>query len=169
MFFRSRKYLTPGGQVESRQSTDESVNQPSRLETIWEGSHVSDTSSDTDMSTHTYDSIGNVSNRAGTSMKFAMFLDFLKLNQHGAQIYEDPMMRFAVKVEDRPSEFQKRPSVNYQEDRYVDTEGSLYLVVKDYKNVDKWGQVIDAKGKSLELPEAPPKISRLAEFRVVNS
>ena len=75
---------------------------------------MSDTSSDTDMSTHTHDSIGNVSNRAaGTSMKFAMFLDFLKLNQHGAQIYEDPLTRFVVKVEDRLSEFQKRPSVNY--------------------------------------------------------
>lgn len=56
---------------------------------------------------------------------------------------KDPMGRFVVKVEDRPMEFRPKPNVNYQEDRYIDTKGSLYPVVRDYEKVDKWGQPTD--------------------------
>lgn len=167
MFLRSGNFIQSGGQTESRYSIEESVNQPSRLEMIWEGSYVSDTSFETNMSTHTSDLTINRNNGAGISMKFTMFLDFVKENDYGAQVYEDPLGRFAVKVEDRPTEHKLRPSANYQEDRYVDTDGVLYLVVQDYEKVDKWGQPVDTR--VVETPEAPPNVSRLAGFRVINS
>lgn len=48
-------------------------------------------------------------------------------------------------------------------------DGVLYLVVQDYEKVDKWGQPLDTRGKSVGTPEAPPRVSRLAGFRVINS
>lgn len=49
---------------------------------------------------------------AGTSLKFNMFLEFVKENDYGAKVYEDPMGKKSIKVEDRPTEFKVRPLVN---------------------------------------------------------
>ena len=77
----------------------------------------------------------------GTSMRFAMFLEFVKQNQWGAKIYIDPHDNYVVRVDDQNKEYKPKPLVNYQGDRYVDNEGTLYLMVQDVENVDKWEQL----------------------------
>ena len=83
----------------------------------------------------------------------------------GAKIYLDPMDNFVVRIDDQNEEFKPKPLVNCQGDRYVDTEGKLYLHVVDIENVDKWGQPLRDTGKGKEVSEAPPTSSKLVGFR----
>lgn len=52
------------------------------------------------------------------------------------------MNRFLVKVEDRPSDFDPMPLVNYQGDRFMGQGGIIYLMVDDPKIVNTWGDVV---------------------------
>ena len=138
------------------------------LDTIWEGDYVSDTSSESNMSTKTGVE-SHKTKETGTSMRFAMFLEFVKQNPWGAKIYIDPHDNYVVRVDDQNEEYNPKPLVNYQGDRYVDNEGTLYLMVQDVKNVDKWGKPIRAHGKEKEVPEAPPSAAELIGFWIINS
>ena len=95
MYLRSGN-LIPSGR-EGKPSTERSVNQA--LDTIWEGDYVSDTSSESNMSTKTGQE-SHKTKETGTSMRFAMFLEFVKQNQWGAKIYIDPHDNYVVRVDD---------------------------------------------------------------------
>ena len=47
------------------------------------------------------------------SMAFNMRLMYVKTNDHGAQLFQDPMNRWVVCVEDTPTTFDAAPWVNY--------------------------------------------------------
>ena len=83
------------------------------------------------MSTRTQGADSHKTTEAGTSLRFAMFLEFHKQNQWGAKIYLDPMDNFVVRIDDQNEEFKPKPLVNCQGDRYVDTDGTFYLRVVD--------------------------------------
>ena len=164
MYLRSRNFIP--SRRERKPSIEGSVNQA--LDTIWEGDYVSDTSSESNMSTKIRQE-SHKTKEAGTSMRFAMFLEFVKQNQWGAKIYIDPHDNYVVRIDDQNEDYRPKPLVNYQGDRYVDNEGTLYLMVQDVENVDKWGQPIRAHGKEKEVPEAPPSAAELIGFRIINS
>ena len=42
---------------------------------------------------------------------------------HGAKIYKDFIQRYAVKVEDHPSDVDPAPWVNFQGDRFMGRDG----------------------------------------------
>ena len=99
MVLRSGQVISSGR--EGKPSTEGSVNQTGGLDTIFEGNYVvSDTSSESNMSTKT----GHKSHKtkeAGTSIRFAMFLEFVKENQWGAKIYIDPHDNYVVRIDDK--------------------------------------------------------------------
>ena len=101
------------------------------------------------------------------SMAFNMRLMFSKTNAHGAQLYKDPLDRWVVKVEDHPTAFEIAPFVNYQGELYMGQNGERYVVTKDPKNVDKWGQIV----KETEAEEPPygdsddPKLINVLKVR----
>ncbi len=166
MSLRSGQVI-PSGR-EGKPSTEGSVNQTGGLDTIFEGDYVSDTSSESNMSTKTgHESLKT--KEAGTSIRFAMFLEFVKQNQWGAKIYIDPHDNYVVRIDDQNEDYRPKPLVNYQGDRYVDNEGTLYLMVQDIENVGQWGQIIKTNDKEKEVPEAPPSVADLIGYRVINS
>ena len=67
----------------------------------------------------------------GMPLIFKARIKFHMENTYGAKIYKDFMNRYAVKVEDHLTDFDPSPWVNYQEDRYVSKDGSIYLLVND--------------------------------------
>ena len=100
--------LIPSGQ-EGKPSTEGSVNQA--LDTIWD---VSDTSSESNMSTKTGQE-SHKTKETGTSMRFAMFLEFVKENKWGEKIYIDPHDNYVVRVDDQNEDYKPKLLVNYQE------------------------------------------------------
>ena len=159
MILRSGGQVIPSGR-EGKPSTKGSVNQTGSLDTIFEGDYVSDTSSESNMSTET----GHESHKTkevGTSIRFSMFLEFVKQNQWGAKIYIDPHDNYVVRIDDQNEDYRPKSLGNYQGDRYFDNEGTLYLMVQDIENVDQWGQIIKTNDKEKEVPEAPPNAADL--------
>ena len=53
------------------------------------------------------------------SMAFNVRLAFVKTNDHQAQLYQDPMNQWVVKVQDGPTTFDPAPWVNYQGEQYM--------------------------------------------------
>ena len=76
------------------------------------------------------------------SMAFNMRLTFFMTNDYGAQLFQDPMNRWVVCVEDTLTAFDAAPWVNYQGDLYMGQSGECYIVVTEPKNVDKWGVMV---------------------------
>ena len=93
-------------------------------------------------------------------------LAFVKRNAHDAQLYRDPMGRWVVKVEDRPTPFEIAPWTNYQEDSYMGQEGVRYLVIRDPEKVEKFGQIIE---ESIEENPPFPDKEELKLFNVIRT
>ncbi|WP_165349227.1 hypothetical protein, partial [Enterobacter cloacae complex sp. 4DZ1-17B1] len=154
------------GEQASVISTEGSVNQSwvQPLEPIFEGS-VSDTSSERsyEIFTEHLEHL-NLNNRenmaAGSSNPSAtmklLFIKYQYDNEQGAKIYKDGMDRYCVKIEDRPSEFKDLVPVSYSGDRYLDDEGTMYLVVLNPNIVDKWGLMGTKAKVDEELEEKAP-------------
>ena len=92
-------------------------------------------------------------------------------NSHGAKIYVDPIGRSVIKIDDHDIEFCQEVPVSVQGDGYIDPYATMYLVVDEPLNYNKWGIKIDKnKGKEpmFEKIEAPPPVeSRL--YKQINS
>ena len=93
-------------------------------------------------------------------------LRFHMENAHGAKIYKDFIQRFAVKVEDHPSEVDPTPWVNFQGDRYMGRDGVMYLLIENPENVDRLGNVIPREER---LVEENPPITNRPGLRPINS
>ena len=78
------------------------------------------------------------------SMAFNMRLMYVKTNDHGAQLFQDPMNRWVVHVKDTPTAFDAAPWVNYQGDLYMGQSREHYVVVIEPENIDKWGVIVKA-------------------------
>ena len=76
------------------------------------------------------------------SMAFNMRHMYIKTNDHSAQLFQDPINRWVVHVEDTSTTFDAAPWVNYQGDLYMGQLGERYIVVTEPKNVDKWGVMV---------------------------
>ena len=72
-------------------------------------------------------------------MAFNMRLTYIKTN---AQLFQDPMNRWVVWVEDTPTAFDATPWVNYKGDLYMGQSREHYIVVTKPENVDKWGVMV---------------------------
>ena len=60
----------------------------------------------------------------------------------------------AVEVEDHPLDVDPVPWVNFQGDRYMGRDGSMYLLVENPENVDRLGNTILREERLIE--ENPP-------------
>ncbi|MCO5560573.1 hypothetical protein L7F22_014188 [Adiantum nelumboides] len=114
------EYLEPGQIDNSRvsvKSSEESVhNLYHSLDPILEEDSLSDSTSTMSMNM-------SASGVPEFSMAFNMRLAFVRVNEHGAQLYKDPMNRWTVKVEDNPTTFDAAPWVNKPETPpFEDTE-----------------------------------------------
>ena len=162
MYLRSGTWYRSGRGQEtaetSKKSSEESVtNSYHVLEPIVEEETPSDsTSSMSTADQHTTDSTSH-------SMAFNVRLAFVKLNNHGAQLYQDPMSRWAVKIEDHDSAIDPAPWVNYQGSQYMGQGGERYVVTTDPENVDKWGQIVREV-----VPEVPP-YGDLDDMKLINT
>ena len=72
-------------------------------------------------------------------MTFNVMLQFQYANAQGADIYKEPMGRFAVKIADVLSTRHMNPWVNYQADMYMGEDGARYEVTEYPENVDIMG------------------------------
>ena len=103
----------------------------------------------------------------GVELEYDGKLHFHMENAHGAKIYKDFIQRFAVKVEDHPSEVDPAPWVNFQGDRYMVRDGVMYLLlIENPENVDRLGNVIPREERLIE--ENPPVTNRPG-LRPINS
>ena len=73
------------------------------------------------------------------------------------------MNRWVLKVEDHLTAFEATPWVNYQRALYVGQGGECFIVTKDPKYVDKWGQL----AKTTKIEEA--LYGDLQELKLINS
>ncbi|RYA39310.1 hypothetical protein DD606_25800, partial [Enterobacter cloacae complex sp. GF14B] len=94
-----------------------------------------------------------------------LFIKYQYDNEQGARIYKDGMDRYCVKIEDRPSEFKDLVPVSYSGDRYLDDEGTMYLVVLNPNIVDKWG-LMGTKAKVDEELEEKAQIMNFPDARL---
>ena len=88
------------------------------------------------------DSPRSFASNPGLDLEFDGRLRFILENNHGAKIYRDFVNRFAVKVEDHPTPFDTAPWVNFQEDRYMGRDGSMYLLTEFPDKVDNLGNKV---------------------------
>ncbi len=102
----------------------------------------------------------------GAEIQYDSRLRFQEENLHGAKIYKDSINRLAVKIEDYFTSFDPAPWVNFQGDRYMGRDASMYLLIENPDEVDKLGNTAPRETKSLE--EGPPSIGMLG-LRLVNS
>ena len=94
-------------------SSEESVSNLYRaLTPILEEEYVSDTTSSMSLDARNVD-------LPEFSMAFNMRLTYVKTNNHGAQLFQDPINHWVVCVEDTPTTFDAAPWVNYQGDLYM--------------------------------------------------
>ena len=93
--------------------------------------------------------------RKGTELSYRMTLMLKYENLYGASIYEDPMGRKCVRVEDSSTEIEMEPQVNYQEDRYFSRNGTMYLVTETPDRVDKFGQLVETNPRGKEVLRVP--------------
>ena len=87
-------------------------------------------------------------------------------NNQGAFIYKDFINRNVVKVEDHTTIFDPTPWVNFQGDRYMGKDGSMFVLMEFPKEVDKLGNLIPREMRVEE--EGPPKVE-LLRFRLFYS
>ena len=162
MHLRSRNFIKSGYQsardLASRISLEESVTQRVGIETI-----VKDTAnilSTTSESSMTYQG-SHPLQQVGTYLKYNMTLEYQMENSHGAKVYEDPIGRVAVRIDDHEIEFRQEVPISVQGDRYIDPYAIMYLVVDNPMNYNQWGIKIDKnKGKEqmFDKIEAPPPL-----------
>lgn len=154
MQLRSSTYIRSGQRRlidrRSELSTQESMARTQSQGTTFVGDLEEDTFSESSMAT-----TSSLHTRV-PGIDYDGTLRFHKENAHGAKIYRDFIHRFAVKVEDHPSDFEPSPRVNYQGDRYMSENGVMYLLVDDPENVDTLGQPIARE--PFEVEEGPPPI-----------
>lgn len=166
MHLRSRVFYRLGNPVArenvSRISTEESTARTPGLKVQQAEEnlpgYVSDSSMDT---TSSYQS-----QPIGVELDYDGKLRFHMENTHGAKIYKDFIHRFAVKVEDHPSEVDPAPWVNFQGDRYMGQDGVMYLLTENPENVDRLGNVVQREERHVE--ENPPVTNRPG-LRPINS
>ena len=108
MYLRSRNYYKGGLRDQSSvKSSEESVSKLYHILTpILEEEYVFDTTSSMSLDTKSIDLLE-------FSMAFNMWLTYVKTNDHSAQLFQDPMNRWVVCVEDTPISFHAVPWVNY--------------------------------------------------------
>ena len=87
-------------------------------------------------------------------------LQFQYANAQGADIYKDPMGRFAVKIADVLSNRHMNPWVNYQADMYMGEDGARYEVTEYPEQVDIMGvlpksEQTDPRNNPLPNPNQP--------------
>lgn len=70
----------------------------------------------------------------GFKLEYDSRLRFYFENAHGAKIYKDCIHRFVVKAEDHPFEFDQNTWVNFQGDRYMGRDGSMYILIEEYED-----------------------------------
>ena len=119
-------------------SSEESIsNLYHALTPILEEEYISNTTSSMSLDTRNAD-------LPEFSMAFNMRLMYVKTNNHGAQLFQDPMNRWVVRVKDTPTAFDAAPWVNYQGDLYMGQSRERYIVVIEPENVDKGGVMVNA-------------------------
>ena len=94
-----------------------------------------------------------------TRLDYNTKLNFQGLNAHNARIYKDNQGRYVVKVEDHPSEDEPSVMANYQGDRYMGTEGTIYLITPSYEDMDSHGVILQSRALS-EPPMNPRGLDR---------
>ena len=99
----------------------------------------------------------------GLDLEYDGKLRYLKENNHEALIYKDFINRYVVKIEDHVTPFDPTPWVNFQGDRYMGKDGSMYLLTEFPEEVDKLGNRVVPETKMDE--EGPPKVD-LPHFRL---
>ena len=122
----------------SRISTEESTARTPGLEVqqVEENlpGYVSDSSMDT---TNSYQS-----QQIGVEFDYDMRLRFHMENTHGAKVYKDSYQKFVVKVEDHPSNHDPAPWVNFQGDRFMGRDGTMYLLTDNPNDMDRMGNLV---------------------------
>ena len=69
-------------------------------------------------------------------------------NAHGAKIYKDYNQKFAVKVEDHPSDHDPAPFVNFQGDRFMGRDGTMYLMTDNPAMIwTGWATLFERKNR----------------------
>ena len=58
-------------------------------------------------------------------------LRFVVENNHGTLIYKDSINRYAVKIEDHATIFDRAPWVKFQGDQYMGKYGSMYMLIEN--------------------------------------
>ena len=100
-------------------------------------------------------------------MDFNIVLKFQFENIFGAQIYIDPLERYAFKTFDNHTPFSKFPRVNYQGDLYMGYDGSRYQVTKYPHQVDAYGVLqagpLPSKPMSGGVPDQEASTSRFGK------
>ena len=119
-----------------------------------------DTSSDSSMAT------SSTVPPTGLDLEYDGRLRYVKENTYEALIYKDFINRYVVKIEDHLTPFDPTPWVNFQGDRYMGKDGSMYMLTEFPEEVDKLGNRVVPEPKMEE--EGPPKVD-LPNFRLVNS
>ena len=92
----------------------------------------------------------------GLELEYDRKLRFLSENSRGALIYKDFINRNAVKIEDHFTVFDPAPWVNFRRDRYMEKDGSTYMLTEFPEEVDKMGSRVLEEVKLEE--EGPPKV-----------
>ena len=83
--------------------------------------------------------------RRSWGLNFNVKLQFQYANAQGADIYKDPMGRFAVKIPDVLSNRHMNPWVNYQADMYMGEDGARYEVTEYPEHVDIMGVLLKSE------------------------
>ena len=102
----------------------------------------------------------------GVDLEYDGRLRFVLENNHGALIYRDFINQYVVKIEDHATLFDPAPWVNFQGDRYMGKDGSMYLLNQNHKGVDKLGNRVH---EEIRLDEEGPPNVELMGFKLVNS
>ena len=102
----------------------------------------------------------------GINLDFDGRLRYLHENNHGAMVYKDFLSRFAIKIEDHATVFDPAPWVNFQGDRYMGRDGSMYMLTKNLEEVDKLGNRVQEETRTDE--EGPPRVEMVG-FKLVSS
>ena len=78
----------------------------------------------------------------GLDLEYDGRLRFVLENNHGTLIYRDFINCHVVKMEDHITIFDLAPWVNFQGDRYMGKDGSMYMLTENPKEVDKLGNSV---------------------------
>ena len=133
----------------SRISTEESTARTQGTRPYQVEENFPDHLSDSSMDTSSYQS-----RSIGIELEYDGRLRFHMENAHGAKIYKDFIQRFAVKVEDHPSDLDPAPWVNFQGDRFMGRDGCMYLITNTPYDMDQLGNLIPKREMFIE--ENPP-------------